>query len=58
MGCKAIYRAVEAGDAKVALAMFKGLGLFEPPAEGRAQDVVILRRAVVRNESDAKDSIR
>lgn len=56
MGLKAIHRALEAGDAKVALAMFKGLGIFTPSADVKPHDVVVFRRAVVRNGADVKGS--
>jgi hypothetical protein len=49
MGLKAILRALEGGDAKVALALFKGLGIFGSSAESKAENVVIVRRAVERN---------
>ncbi len=54
MGLKAIHRALEAGDAKVALAMFKGLGIFTPLAEPKAREVVVFRRAVVRDCTGVK----
>lgn len=54
MGLKAIHRALEAGDAKVALAMFKGLGIFTPSAELKARDVVVVRRKVVRDGTGVK----
>lgn len=56
MGLKAIHRALEAGDAKVALAMFKGLGIFSPSADVKPCDVVVFRREVVRNGADVKGS--
>lgn len=54
MGLKAILRALEAGDAKVAMAMFKGLGVFGPSLETQPREVVIFRRLVTRNAADAK----
>ena len=54
MGLKAIHRALESGDAKVALAMFKGLGIFTPSPEPKPCDVVIVRREVNRNAIEAK----
>ena len=52
MGLKAILRALEGGDAKVALALFKGLGIFGSLAESKAEDVVVVRREVERNEGE------
>ena len=52
MGLKAIHRALESGDAKVALAMFKGLGIFTTSADSNPRDVVVLRREVRRNDTD------
>ena len=54
MGLKAIHRALEAGDAKVALAMFKGLGIFTPSADAKPCDVVVVRREVARDGTGVK----
>ena len=54
MGLKAIHRALESGDAKVALAMFKGLGIFTPSADSKPPDVVVVRREVVRDATGVK----
>ena len=56
MGLKAILRALESGDAKVALALFKGLGIFASSPDPKPQDVVIVRREVRRNDTDGKVS--
>ena len=53
MGWKAIHRALEGGDAKVALALFKGLGIFTPSVEAKPHDTVIFRRAVKIHDSDS-----
>ena len=54
MGLRAINRALEAGDAKVALAVFKGLGIFNPSPEPTTRDTVIYRREVDRGKADAE----
>jgi hypothetical protein len=55
MGLKAIHRALEGGDAKVAIAMFKGLGIFAPSADPKPRDVIVVRRReVLRNTPDVK----
>ena len=54
MGLRAIHRALEAGDAKVALALFKGLGVFNLSPEPPTRDIVIYRRSVDRGEADAE----
>ena len=53
LGLKAIHSALESGDAKVALAMFKGLGMFTPSA-AKPRDVVIFRRLVKRDGDGGK----
>ena len=54
MGLRAIHRALEAGDAKVALALFKGLGVFNLSPEPPPRDTVIYRREVNRGNADAE----
>ena len=49
MALKTILRALEGGDAKVALAIFKGLGVFATVAESKPEEVIIVRRAVDRS---------
>ncbi len=54
MGLKAIHRALESGDAKVALAMFKGLGIFTPSEQSKPGDVVVIRRHARREADEVK----
>ena len=49
IAARAITMALEKGDAKVALAMFKGMGVMDQPRQEEACDAVtIVRRAVDR----------